>query len=341
MTVDPEYDRLLRSRGATDDEIRAAAARGQHFLNALNTELSLTPRGDFDAAAVAAAAGITVNELVDIWHTMGFADPRLAGSTLSEYDVTLAQTAAALGAFVPGDTLRDLLRVFASATRQVANAGVNALRVGFEQPLRRAGTSDAGVSQAYDVVLAALPGVTAAFDAMMRRFIVESVYEQVAVNQDGSVQTMQTIVFADLVDYTGLAQRSEPAALAHTLSTFEAAAADTAALHNGRVVKLLGDGVMLSFAMRDDGIAAAVALVTGTAVAPCRAGVATGPVLTRQGDFYGSVVNLAARLSGVVSAGEVAVDDSIEVAGAPRSQPVALKGLDEPVAYYWLGQAGG
>lgn len=337
MNVDPEYDRLLRSRGASDEEILAAAERGQHYLNALNTELTLTPRGDLDAEGLAAAAGLTLDELVDVWHTMGFADPRLAGRTLSQFDLVIAQTAAALGAFLPDAAGRDLLRVFASATRQVANAGVNSMRVGFEQPLRKAGTSDAGVSQAYDAVLAVLPGVTEAFDALMRRFIVESVYEQVAVNQDGSVQTMQTIVFADLVDYTGLAQRLSPAELARTLSAFEAAAADTAAIHHGRLVKLLGDGVMLSFPVRADGIAAAVALVSHADIAPCRAGVATGPVLTRQGDFYGSVVNLAARLSGVVGASEVAVDDTAALVDSELAAPVALKGIDEPVAYYRLG----
>jgi adenylate cyclase len=336
MNVDPEYEALLRGRGATDAEIAAAARGGQHFLNALNTELVVTPRGDMDAQGVADAAGIDVDDMVRWWRALGLADPRMAGATLGDTDVAMAQTAAVLGSFVSAATLDDLLRVFGAATRQVANAGVNAMRVGFEQPLRQAGTSDAAVSQAYDAVVAGLPGVTQMFDALMRRFIVASVYEQVAINEAGAVQTVQSIVFVDLVDYTGLTQRVDAARLAEVLSAFEGAAADVATQHRGRLVKLLGDGAMLSFGKRDDAAAARDIVRVELDLPPRRAGVATGAVLTRQGDFYGTVVNLAARLSGVVGAEEVAVDASAPIAGGEGMPAVVLKGIAEPVEFYRL-----
>jgi class 3 adenylate cyclase len=91
------------------------------------------------------------------------------------------------------------------------------------------------------------------------------------------------------------------------------------------------------FNHRADGIAAACALVRDhTDLVPCRAGVATGRVFTRTGDYFGPVVNLAARLSGAVDAGEVAVDDSQRVEGGVDMPPVVLKGIDEPVGYYRL-----
>lgn len=334
--VDPEYDALLRSRGATDEEILAAAKRGQHFLNALNTELTLTPRGTLSADDVAAAAGVGVDKLAQWWRALGLPDPRLAGATLGAADLQMAETIAALGLFVPEETIADLMRVFGASTRQVADAGVNAMRVGFEQPLRQAGTSDAAVSQAYDAVLLALPGVTEMFGSLMARFIVESVYEQVAVNEDGAVQTVQTIVFVDLVDFTGLAQRVDPASLSAQLSAFEAAAADVTVKYSGRLVKLLGDGAMLSFAERGPAISAARDLVADASLPPCRAGVSSGAVLARQGDFYGTVVNLAARLSGVVDPGEVAVDGSSPVDDAAVRDDVHVKGMDAPVRVYVL-----
>jgi adenylate cyclase len=269
------------------------------------------------------------------WRALGLPDPQLAGAILGPAHVAMAQTVAALGSFVGEATLRDLLRVFGSSTQQIANAGVNALRVGFEQPLRQAGTADAEVSRAYDVVVAVLPAIAEMFDTLMRHNIVASVYEQVAVSEDGAVQTLQSIVFVDVVDYTRLTQQIDPARLAVVLSAFEARAADVALEHGGRLVKLLGDGAMLSFGRRADAIAAARAAVRDAPdLPPRRAGVATGAVLTRQGDFYGDVVNLAARLSGVVEGGEVAVDTSAPVADGEAVEPVVLKGMTERVAYF-------
>jgi class 3 adenylate cyclase len=48
-----------------------------------------------------------------------------------------------------------------------------------------------------------------------------------------------------------------------------------------------------------------------------RAGIATGPTITQDGDYYGRVVNHAARLIGVAKPGEVLV--TAEVAGAVHS----------------------
>jgi adenylate cyclase len=104
---------------------------------------------------------------------------------------------------------------------------------------------------------------------------------------------------------------------------------------------MLGDGAMLAFGTRSDAIAATGALVHEHPEVPvCRAGIATGPVLARNGDYFGPVVNLASRLSGAVGAGEMAVDDSQTLDGDSRVETVTLKGIDEPVSYYRLAAHG-
>jgi class 3 adenylate cyclase len=57
-------------------------------------------------------------------------------------------------------------------------------------------------------------------------------------------------------------------------------------------------------------------------------------VFTRTGDYFGPVVNLASRLAGAVDSGEVAIDDCERVDGGEPMEPVALKGIDEPVTPY-------
>jgi adenylate cyclase len=77
-------------------------------------------------------------------------------------------------------------------------------------------------------------------------------------------------------------------------------------------VKLIGDGLM--FAANDPTTATEIALELVEAFAnhdtlpPLRAGIATGDVLARDGDFSGAVVNLAARAVNVARPSTVLVD---------------------------------
>jgi adenylate cyclase len=273
---------------------------------------------------------------------LGFADPSTAGVKFSDADVQMISTIAVIAAMLPAETVEDLARVWGAGAQQTAHAAVNAMRVGFEQPLRADGGSEAEIEIAYgEIVNEMLPGVIEAWGTMFRHHVVASTYEDVAVSEDGFVQSQQTIAFVDLVDYTGFALRASAAELAAALSRFEKSVASIAGRHGGSVVKLLGDCVMLRFGIRSDAVEALRAIVAGGDGPSCRGGVATGRVLTRQGDFYGPVVNLASRLAAVVEPGEVGVDATVAVPNATLEAPVAIKGLDEPVAYYRLDSAGG
>jgi adenylate cyclase len=340
--IDPALYALLKERGGSDDDIENAARAGQHFLNAYAAELLICPPGTLTLDETAVQVGVDAAQIASWWKALGFADPSTDGFKFSAADVHALQTIAALALILPDDIVDDLARVWGVSAQQLAHAGVNAMRVGFEQPLVAEGATSLDVEIAYgEVVNGIVPGVVEAWGTLFRHHLVAATYEDVAVSADGFVQTTQTIAFVDLVDFTGYAQRAHVGDLARTLSRFESNAAAIAARHDGRVVKLLGDGIMLRFAKREAAIAAVCAIVGGGEGPACRAGIATGPLLTRQGDFYGPVVNLASRLSGVVAPGQVAVDSTSPVDGGEVAEPVVLKGIDEPVAYYRLVSAGG
>jgi class 3 adenylate cyclase len=91
-----------------------------------------------------------------------------------------------------------------------------------------------------------------------------------------------------------------------------------------------------------DAVAAAVQLlhdVPAAGLPPAHVGVAAGPVIAQDGDYYGRTVNLAARLAGhagpdqVLIADEVArlMGDAIEVSSLGR---VELKGIPHPVTIH-------
>jgi len=155
------------------------------------------------------------------------------------------------------------------------------------------------------------------------------------------------IVFADLAGYTRLTEELGDEGAARAALRLADLAADTARAHDGRLVKLLGDGVMIHFGRPADAVAAALDLVDAVAEAGLPAahvGIDAGRVIARDGDYFGHTVNLAARISGRASAGEVLLSgDVVEAYSAAERPsailvepvgPAALKGIAEPVELF-------
>ncbi len=152
------------------------------------------------------------------------------------------------------------------------------------------------------------------------------------------------IVFADLSGYTRITEEQGDERAARVALRLAQLAVDAATAHDGRLVKLLGDGVMLYFQRPRQAVAAGLDLVASVSRAglpPAHVGVDAGRVVARDGDYFGRTVNRAARISGQASAGEVLVSaDLVEavMTGGPdgpvRFEAVglaSLKGIAEPV----------
>ena len=106
--------------------------------------------------------------------------------------------------------------------------------------------------------------------------------------------------FVDLAGSTKSTERLGSEVMSEALTRFEEWAAELATTHHGRVVKYIGDEVM--FICPD--LVGAAAVTSGLierveaheVLGDARAGLAFGPLLSRDGDWYGATVNLAARL---------------------------------------------
>jgi adenylate cyclase len=157
------------------------------------------------------------------------------------------------------------------------------------------------------------------------------------------------IAFLDLTGFTALAEEhgdERAAALAARLGEL---VQERAAAHGGRPVKWLGDGVMFHFAEPSGAVAAALSIVEGAptrGLPPARVGVNAGPVVFRDGDYFGRTVNVAARIADYARPGEVLVSE--EVQSRAESQftfeplgPTALKGIVEAVILYRAGRGPG
>ncbi|MEV1133792.1 MULTISPECIES: adenylate/guanylate cyclase domain-containing protein [Rhodococcus] len=150
---------------------------------------------------------------------------------------------------------------------------------------------------------------------MWRRHLVATT-NRTAVRAQGDAQTRPLVVgFADMVGYTQLTRRIDADELNVLLDHFEAAVSGVITRHAGWVIKTVGDEVM--FASEDAVDAARIALELQQAFAAfedtpaLRIGLASGPALARFGDLFGSVVNIAARLTGAARPGSVLVDEQL------------------------------
>jgi class 3 adenylate cyclase len=147
------------------------------------------------------------------------------------------------------------------------------------------------------------------------------------------------IAFVDLTGYTAMTETDGDARAAESATTLQTLATRIAAEHRGRLVKQLGDGVLMRFTTGGDAIAGVRALMTTIAdagLSDAHAGIAVGPFVVRDGDVYGRTVNLAARIAGHAGRGELLLPSAVasellEPAEWSEVDEVRLKGIPEPV----------
>lgn len=132
----------------------------------------------------------------------------------------------------------------------------------------------------------------------------------------GGSTTPLSVVFADIVGYTSRSKELGERELVAWLEHFESRTTDLAVEHGARVIKNIGDEVLL---VADDPAAAVTIALTLTAWGEredddfprVRAGVAHGEVVSRLGDVFGPTVNVASRLTSVARPGTVVVDEGV------------------------------
>jgi adenylate cyclase len=157
---------------------------------------------------------------------------------------------------------------------------------------------------------------------------------------DENLETRTEIVgFVDMVGYTRLTRQIDEDELSRVLDAFELLATETIAEHHGRVVKMIGDEVLFVADSATDAAEIALALTERTSadesLPSVRAGMASGRILNRFGDVYGSVVNLAARLTSVARPGTILVDRELAAELAEEKayelrvrRPVTVRGYN-------------
>jgi adenylate cyclase len=131
---------------------------------------------------------------------------------------------------------------------------------------------------------------------------------------------LTAILAADVVGYSRLMTIDEAGTLAALKSLRKNLVDPKISEHNGRIVKLTGDGMLIEFPSVVSAVACAVdiqsAMRTRNATEPAspiefRIGVNLGDVIVEDGDIFGDGVNVAARLESIAPIGGIAVSQSV------------------------------
>jgi adenylate cyclase len=334
----------LRDRGHSLADLKAAADEGRLAYGLLE---DLFPPGEraYSVDDAAEETGLERELIQRIWLSMGFSRQEL--SALTEEDMqALRWVSSVLDAGFPLVAFLQLTRVYGQALSQIADAETRLFHMYVHEPLMREGVPSLEMAEEMaDLGRDLLPLASPIMDYIHQRYLAYFSGQDVVGHMEADVDPESTygrirvaIAFADLAGYTRyVEEEGEEEALSY-VERFIDAVADT--LPDGaRVVKTIGDEVMIvgqDVAALVDWAVGFARLYADERPAP-RIGVSAGPVLYRDGDYYGREVNLASRVVARARGTEVLVTDTVLDELRDRSHlridnigQVKLKGFTEP-----------
>jgi adenylate cyclase len=349
----------LLDGGFTTEQIEWAVAEGHLILDVVDDYLLLEPgpRSERTFAEFQSTAGPRASLLPSIYWALGLPEPDPASRLTTDEEERLRRFLDGWSLARSDETLIRAARLIAEGTRMVSEGWADLLDEDVAGPARE---------RLYRGEVERFPGgVRAAFSTLFRlqpemmHWLIQRYQEQRSVagivqgfEQFFAARAMRpppqpsappAIVFVDLAGYTRATEVHGDEMAVRFASTLQRHAEAVASKHEGRLVKLLGDGAMLTFPDAARGLDAAIHLVRVLGVEgglSAHAGIHSGPVIRRDLDLFGRTVNLASRLAEAAGPGEVWMTEAVaEASDRPpvRLEPAdgaSLKGVTEEVSLF-------
>jgi adenylate cyclase len=302
----------LAADGVSLKELKDAVAEDRLVLLPVERALG----GQLTAEEVARRAGISVEQLMTIWRALGFPAIDPDEPAWNEDDVPAAQSIRRfLDAGVPEDAVIEITRVLGEGMSRLSPTITGAFADTYLEP----GDNERDVALRYAAMAEQLlPSMAPVLNAALRAYVRESARRGIISHAElerGQLASEEhaVVCFADLVGFTSLGGEVGVEELG-TVARQLAELASEVARPPVRLVKTIGDAAM--FVSPDAGalVAAALSLVEAVESADLpalRAGLASGAVINRAGDWYGNAVNLASRVTGVARPSSVLATEDV------------------------------
>jgi len=336
----------MRERGYSLEDLKNAGREGR-LAFAFTEELFSESESGYTVEAVAKETGLEPELIERILVILG--TPTERRRELTEEDAAaLRHCARVLAAGFPLVAFLQLVRVYAQSMRRIADAEVRLFHLYVHEPLIRDAVPELEMAEemgelAADILPLATPLTEYLHQRYLRYFVEQDVVGHMESDSTMDTTEMQlghvrvTLCFIDLTGFTRYTEEEGDIEALDVIERFVATVEETLP-REATIVKTIGDEVMI---VSPDAAALtewAVTFLARFSQRPQpRVGIHCGDAVYRDGDYFGSQVNLAHRIVNRALAGEVLVTDTVAetIEGSERLQmegigQVSLKGFPVP-----------
>jgi adenylate cyclase len=340
----------MRERGYSLEDLKAAGREGRLAFG-FTEELFSGEAGKYSIESVAAETGLEPELVERILTILG--TPKERRRDLGEEDAeALRHCARVLAAGFPLVAFLQLVRVYAQSMRRIADAEVRLFHLYVHEPLIRDAVPELEMAEemgelAADVLPLAAPLTDYLHQRYLRFFVEQDVVghmEADAVVDTAEMELGHVHVALCFIDLTGFTRYTEEQGDLEALDVVEnfVASVEATLPREATIVKTIGDEVMV---VSPDPLSLTEWSVDflsrfGQRPQP-RVGIHYGDAVYRDGDYFGSQVNLVHRVVNRALAGEVLVTDAVAeaVAASDRLElecigRVSLKGFPAPTELF-------
>jgi adenylate cyclase len=341
----------MRERGYSLEDLKEAGREGRLAFG-FTEELFSGEDGGYSVERVAEETGLEPELVERILTILG--TPKERRHDLSEEDLeALRHCARVLAAGFPLVAFLQLVRVYAQSMRRIADAEVRLFHLYVHEPLIRDAVPELEMAEemgelAADILPLAAPLTSYLHERYLRFFVEQDVVGHMetgaAAVDTAEIELGHVHVALCFIDLTGFTRYTEEQGDIEALDVIEnfVASVEATLPREATIVKTIGDEVMV---VSPDPLSLtewAVDFLARFEQRPQpRVGIHYGDAVYRDGDYFGSQVNLVHRVVNRALAGEVLVTDSVceSVAASDRLQfegigHVSLKGFPTPTELF-------
>src|SRR3954447_1340130 len=336
----------MRERGHSLEDLRRAGREGRLAFG-VTEDLFTRPEEQVTVAQVARETGLEPELIERILAILG--TPLERERLLDPNDVqALRHCARVLAAGFPLVAFLQLVRVYAQSLRRIADAEVRLFHLYVHEPLIRDGVPELEMAAemgelAGDILPLASPLVDYLHTRYLSFFLEQDVIGHMESELDAASELGQVPVTLCFIDLTGFTRYTEEEGDLEALDVVEnfVETVEATLPPEATIVKTIGDEVMVVSPEPATLTEWAVDLLARLPQRPRpRVAIHCGEAVYRDGDYFGTHVNLAHRVVNRAQAGEVLVTDRVGEAlrgrglSCGRIGEVTLRGFPMPTPLY-------
>jgi adenylate cyclase len=342
----------MRERGHSLEDLKRAGREGRLAFG-ITEDLFPKPEEQVTVAEVAAETGLEPELVERILAILG--TPLERERLLNPHDVqALRHCARVLAAGFPLVAFLQLVRVYAQSLRRIADAEVRLFHLYVHEPLIRDGVPELEMAEemgelAGDILPLASPLIDYLHSRYLSFFLEQDVIGHMESELDASSELGLVPVTLCFIDLTGFTRYTEEEGDLEALDVVEnfVETVEATLPPEATIVKTIGDEVMVVSPEAASLTEWAVGLLARLPERPQpRVGIHCAKAVYRDGDYFGTHVNLAHRVVSRAQAGEVLVTDRVIEAIRDREGltfdpigEVSLKGFPAPTSLFLVRSA--